>query len=207
MSVPPPHPRPLARRAARPVLAVGGALVLGGCLRVLAPGESPPAPEPIPEQPVVIERVEEAPEPETGAEALLREAEARLGKGDVEEAVKAFETYLAFDVRENGTHRALWGLALAHLLPDTPVENPERASRLLERLQEQHPLTVEALQARWIRSMLDDLSRARLVAQERERTIRQLNETLEQLRQIDLNRRPGGGPRPADTLPRPRPNG
>jgi hypothetical protein len=194
---------PLRGRSALPLGVV--LLLLPGCVGVGRglDGDAPQVPEPRPD-PIVVEEVEELPAPEVGATPLLYEAERRMGAGEIERAVEAYETYLAFGGSENGAERALWGLALAYLLPDSPVRNRERATSLLERLLERHPESVEATQARWVQQVLQDLSQTRAVAEERERTIRQLNETVEQLKQIDLNRRPVSG-RPPDTIPRPRP--
>ncbi|TVP50057.1 MAG: hypothetical protein EA350_01050 [Gemmatimonadales bacterium] len=124
---------------------------------------------------------------------LLDQGHALLVAGRFEEAVAAFETYLVFG--ENPAHRrtATWSLAMVYLLPTSPLHSQTRALALLRTLEDGHPRSLEAMQAGWIRTVIQEGTRNRSTIQEHERTIRELNELVEQLKQIDLNRRPPGG--------------
>jgi hypothetical protein len=129
-------------------------------------------------------------------EVLLDQGHALLVAGRYDEAVAAFETYLVFG--ENPDHRraATWSLALVYLLPTSPLQSQPRALALMATLEEAHAGSLEAMQAGWVRALLQESARNRSAIAGHERTIRELNELVEQLKQIDLNRRPPGGGRP-----------
>ncbi len=132
--------------------------------------------------------------PATGAtEVLLQQGQALLIAGRHAEAVPPLEAYLV--VGENPAHRlaANWSLALVFLLPDSPVRDTRRATPLLERIVDEHPASIEAVHARLLKGLLGDLAQSRNTVDEQRRTIGELNQMVEQLKQIDLNRRPGGG--------------
>jgi len=134
-----------------------------------------------------------SPESDPASEALLEQGQALLLAGRFEEAVSALETFLIFG--ENPEHRreAAWALALVHLLPNSPLRQPARALMLLAEIGEGYPGTLEALQATWLQAVLREGERDRTTLREQEQTIRELNELVEQLKRIDLNRRPPGG--------------
>lgn len=69
---------------------------------------------------------------------------------------------------------------------------------VLDRLADTHGETVGGAQARWVRSLLTELESIRSQVEAQERLLQQLTETVEQLKRIDLNRRPA---RPPDTIP------
>jgi hypothetical protein len=127
------------------------------------------------------------------AESLLDQGQALLIAGRHAEAVPPLEAYLV--VGEHEPHRlaANWSLALVFLLPDSPVRDERRAGPLLERIGQEHPASIEAVHARLLRGLLGDLSRSRATIEEQRRSITELNQLVEQLKQIDLSRRPGGG--------------
>ena len=133
---------------------------------------------------------------------LLLDGERLLAEGDAPGAVEAFQAYLAFGGSEDGSARALWGLALAYLAPDDETHDAERGLRVLGSLAEEHPSTLQGRQASWLHGLVIELDQSRAIAQEQEQIIEQLREMVEQLRRIDLDRRPGGA-RP-DSIRRPR---
>jgi hypothetical protein len=128
-----------------------------------------------------------------GAASLLEQGQALLIAGRHAEAVPPLEAYLV--VGEHEPHRlaANWSLALVFLLPDSPVRDERRAAPLLDRIVEEHPASIEAVHARLLRGLLGDLSRSRATVEEQRRSISELNQLVEQLKQIDLSRRSGGG--------------
>lgn len=156
-------------------------------LEGIGPGEAPDAP----------------PDAFAGASVLLVEGRALFVAGRHEEAAGAFEAYLLFGREAGHRAEAAWNLALLHLLPASPVRSPSRAMALLEGIVEQHPGSVEALQARWVQGLLDENTRQRTTLQEQARSLRELNELVEQLKRIDLNRRPPGGGGSSPPPPRP----
>ncbi|TVP55510.1 MAG: hypothetical protein EA351_10420 [Gemmatimonadales bacterium] len=158
------------------------------------PESVPPAPDPASAQS----------EPPAELRTLLLDGERLLAEGNLDEAIEAFQGYLAFGGSEEGSSRALWGLSLAFMVPDTETHDPERGLRALDTLVDDHPLTLQGQQAQWLRGLIVELGHARAVAREQEQLIEQLSEMVEQLRRIDLDRRPGGV-RP-DSLRRPPPS-
>lgn len=183
------------------------ALAAGGCS--LGGGAPPEEPTPPPAQ-------EEAAEPEPSADQgssdtdeaaeLLTRAEAHFEAGRFREAESLFVRYLESpDAGGDGrTDRALWGLAMVNLLPESPIRDRDRAMVALDRLAETHGETVRGAQARWVRSLLAELESIRSQVDAQERLLLQLTETVEQLKRIDLNRRPSRAP--PDSVPGPAPD-
>jgi hypothetical protein len=168
-------------------------LLLSGCgLRSSAAGESAASIDPATTSGAEESEASSSYE-EPATEMLLEQGHALLVAGRHEEAVAAFETYLVFGEHPDHRRAATWSLALVYLLPTSPLRSQPRALALLRTLEEGHPGSLEAMQAGWIRAMLQEGARNRSAIQEHERTIRELNELVEQLKQIDLNRRPPGG--------------
>jgi hypothetical protein len=194
-----------ARRTA--VLSLVMLLAGSGCAWIRGEPEPPPAPPPAsapapsPEEeaPVVV--------PRDRTEEILAEGTAYLAIGDHSASRARFQYVLDRWEEEDGNGvaipaelraRALWHLGLLHLLAEGQERDEEQALSLLTRLSEEYPATPEGVQARWLRTLLQDLEGARRRGAEQEQRIRELNETVEQLRRIDLNRRPA--PPRTDTL-------
>jgi hypothetical protein len=176
---------------------------LAGCS--LWASEEVADPAPVEESRPVEEPQPEEPEPESAPLTLLEQAELHFEEGRYEWAESLFVRYLeSHEARTDGQRdRALWGLAMVNLLPDSPMQDRERAMVALDRLAEAHGETVRGAQARWVRSLLAELEQIRAQVDEQERLLIQLTETVEQLRRIDLNRRPSTPSRPLpDTVPR-----
>lgn len=187
------------------VLLVGGPAGCGGLFGSDPEPVTPEAPEP------PRDTAESEPDPPQDSVArpvsLLERAEERFEAGDYREAESLFVRYLESGsvTRDGQTDRALWGLAMVNLLPESPIRDRDRAMVALDRLVLAHGGTVRGAQARWVRSLLQELEEIRTQVDQQEQLLRQLTETVEQLRRIDLNRRP---PRPPpDTVPAPSPGG
>ena len=182
-------------RPTRGLLLAGGvacALLLSGCGLRGSGGEAQAAASPgAAAGSTPPGSAEAAPPPR--AEVLLEQGEALLIAGRHAEAIPALEAYLV--VGEVPEHRlsASWALALAHLHPENPRRDPARARFFLGQIREEHPGTLQAVHATLLEGMVRDLSRTRATVEEQQRVIAELNQTVEQLKQIDLNRRPGGG--------------
>jgi len=187
-------------------------VMMAGCAR-LGLDSSPPKPESTPPAAPVEEpeeELEEEEEMESAPEALiLDEAWRHFDRGQLQQAGILFQDYLrhpASALTGGEVDTALWGLAMVFLLPESPIQDQERGTETLERLTEEFGTSVHGAQARWILGILAELEQVQTQVAQQEDLLRQLNETVEQLKRIDLNRRPAGssssGTRP-DSLPRP----
>lgn len=190
-----------------PVFILSAGLLAGGpaaCVGLFASDPEPVTPEaPEPPRATAESELDPAPGPAAQPTSLLERAEERFEAGDYREAESLFVRYLeSGSMNPDGqTDRALWGLAMVNLLPESPIRDRDRAMVALDRLVLAHGGTVRGAQARWVRSLLQELEEIRTHVDQQEQLLRQLTETVEQLRRIDLNRRP---PRPPpDTLPPP----
>lgn len=200
----PTHRRPCACRrrllsAAIPTMLF---VLMAGCS--LWASEAEPDPAPVEEPRPAVEPQPEESGPETTPLTLLEQAELHFEGGRFQEAESLFVRYLeSHQARTDGQRdRALWGLAMVNLLPESPMQDRARAMVALDRLAEAHGETVRGAQARWVRSLLAELEDIRTQVDEQERLLSQLTETVEQLRRIDLNRRPSTPSRPLpDTTP------
>jgi hypothetical protein len=183
-------------------------IALSGCQGGAAESVAPPPP-PAPA---------ELPPAETGGPAvpgvhpaeLLEAGETHLREGRYTEAERSLIRFLESDGTSDpvATERALWSLALVHLVPESPLQDREHALVALRQLEEAEDAAVTRLKVRWIRSILDEVDTLRRQAAEQQALLSQLIETVEQLKRIDLNRRPTGPPPPPpptrhDTLPAP----
>ena len=209
-------PSPSATRLVTLLLALF--FFVAGCAHLGIGSSEEPAPETEPTQPAVEAGPERigplGPEVEELDRSLLEEAEAHFRAGRYYQAEFLFQRYLTLadgievdngsifgpDNDVPATQEALWGLAMLHLLPDSPLEDRERGMVSLERLSEEYGDTVRGAQARWVLEILDELHMVQAQMDEQAELLRQLTETVEQLRRIDLLRRPTGG-RSSDTLP------
>jgi two-component system sensor histidine kinase GlrK len=90
------------------------------------------------------------------------------------------------------TGEAVWGMAILYLLPESPYFDPAWAGDLLGYLQRRFPKDALGIQATWVRGILSDLSDVRVMVAEQEEALRRLTETVDQLKNIDLNRSPSG---------------
>ena len=188
-------------------------MVLAGCARLGIGSTEAPAPETEPQASVADEIEEPEARDEAVDQTALDEALEHFRAGRYYQAEFLFSRYLehaedtgrALHIDEPAGARAraeaLWGLAMLHLLPESPVVDRERATGALEELRDAHGESIRGAQARWILGMLDELQTMRTQMNQQAELLRQLNETVEQLRRIDLNRRPTGGR--GDTVPSP----
>lgn len=129
------------------------------------------------------------------AEALLRQdALDFLDEGNLAGAAESWEAFLAFRGMQPGAEEALWWLAVLHILPDSPIHSPQVGEQRLAALAERFPGTMEGQQARLILLLMTELEETRRTAEDQAERLDELARTIEALRRIDLNRRPGGGP-------------
>ncbi len=171
---------------------------MGGCASL--PGLGRSAGEPLPDvPPPVPEEVAEHSSPAEGASgsARLRAGWIHFEEGRPGFARAAFEEVLAAEGGAGEVSEALWGIALLELAEGT-AEGTEQARVALVRLVAEGPEGPLRVQAGWVLRMLDEVADLRQGIRERDNRIRELNETLEMLRRIDLERRPSGAPPSGD---------
>ncbi|MBI3950111.1 MAG: tetratricopeptide repeat protein [Acidobacteria bacterium] len=125
----------------------------------------------------------------------LQQAEKFFEAGDYAKAVEAYEAYLRDDPAKKDQDRVLFRLALAYGLPDSPVHNPQQAIAVLRRLIDLFPHSLYTPPARMILDLYGDVEKLKTDVREREARIRVLSNELEQLKRIDLDRRPTRPPR------------
>lgn len=193
---PPRFPPPRVRLA---VTALSCIFFISACSLGRSSEPEPTVLPPSDEVPEWTEPEEEDSGADESSEMLTR-AETHFEAGRYRQAGSLFTRFLENGASPNHheTDRALWGLAMVHLLPESPVQDQERAMAVLDRLADTHGETVGGAQARWVRSLLTELESIRSQVEAQERLLQQLTETVEQLKRIDLNRRPA---RPPDTIP------
>ena len=125
-------------------------------------------------------------ETDDAAPAPASSFDERLLAGDYESALAIYAADTTLHADEDATYRA----ALAAAMSGHPAHDPDRATRLLNRVLESHPDTERRFE---IEVYLDVLARE----QAGSATIRRLDRELQQLKAIDL----GQAPEPAAGQP------
>jgi len=133
--------------------------------------------------------------------SMLSEADALLAEGNFERAAAAYERLSVLDLSGDPPAqrelqlRGLWGVALANLkaVPNRPA-NVTASKAALQGVIAGYEGSMEAVQASLFLNMLDEMDRMRVQGAQRDETIKRLNESLEQLKRIDLTKRPNGNP-------------
>jgi hypothetical protein len=136
------------------------------------------------------------PAPTPAWSVRLTRARALLATGSFTEAAAEFEAALRLGAEGEPRTEAHWGLALIHLSPASPLRDRGIALTHLDIVEHETEDGLVQAQAVWARATLEQVAQLNGQIQERDELLRQLNEALEMLRQIDLNRRPSGGAPP-----------
>jgi hypothetical protein len=116
-----------------------------------------------------------------------------LGERSFAEAEGEFEAALRLGAEGEAMAEAHWGLAVIYLSPSSTLRDDAKALTHLDIVEHEAPNGLVRAQAEWARQTIQATMGLRAEIQRREEMIRQLNETLESLRRIDLDRRPSGG--------------
>lgn len=124
-----------------------------------------------------------------------------------EESAGAHRALTRLRAERPSAEQRIWAMAMIHLLPESPFLDRERGQEQLALLEENFPEAIEGVQATVLRQLFRELDRTAADAEEGERlvqeltrTVAQVREAMEQLKRIDLNRRPIRGVR-GDTIP------
>jgi hypothetical protein len=126
-----------------------------------------------------------------------------LANGAYEAAYGDFQAAMAEEGTPDIAGEATWGMALLHLAPESPYFDPEWAGTLLDYLTQRYPDDGLGIQAAWVQGLLGDLSDVRTMVAEQEAALQRLTETVDQLKDIDLNRAPTPPSRPGTVTPTP----
>ncbi len=131
----------------------------------------------------------------------IRRAERLMEEGAYREAHERYRDILQRPVSPRERSAALLGVGFLHLLPESPLHDLESARNHLREAAQTAPRSPAALQAGWTFQILEELEEVQSRVAEQDAVLRELNQALERLRAIDLDRRPSAPPPPPpDTL-------
>jgi hypothetical protein len=172
-------------------LAAFGGVAWGGCrsgrqstdIAVVAPVVPP---TPIPEPPLPAPS---ATPPPPAFVSMLEIADQAFEVGDYATALEGYRTHLEGDVTGIGADRALYRVAVLHLVNGGPARDPSTGYALLRRLIREHPDSPYRMEAEVILGLT-----ARVDGLETE--IERLENQLEALKRIDLDLKPDRPPPP-----------
>lgn len=183
------------RVASRAMLALVLLCVVPSCALIGGGSGGTETPDP-PESVGVAPPEEPAPEPPPAWSVRLNRARALLADGSFTEAAGEFEAALRLGAEGAARTEAHWGLALVYLSPESSLRNRTTAATHLDIVEHEATDGLVQAQAAWARAMLGQIAQLEGQVRERDEMLRQLNEALEMLRRIDLDRRPSGGAAP-----------
>jgi outer membrane PBP1 activator LpoA protein len=136
------------------------------------------------------------------ARTTLSDANALLGQGEYERAAALFEQVSVMHLSGDPTSvhelqvQALLGIAISNMqVAPNRLANATASRTALQTVIATYDGTLEAATARLLLGMVDEMDRLRVQGARNAEDIRRLNEMVEQLRRIDLTRRPGGSNR------------
>jgi outer membrane PBP1 activator LpoA protein len=161
---------------------------------------TPPEPDSIRELTVAVDPTEALRAAEINrARTKLAEANALLNASEYEQAASQFEQVSVMHLSGDPTAvhelqvQALLGIAISNMLI-TPnrLANATASRTALQTVIATYDGTIEAATARLVLGMVDEMDRLRVQGARNQEDIRRLEDMVEQLRRIDLTRRPGG---------------
>lgn len=111
----------------------------------------------------------------------FKEGEERFESGNFDGAAAAYEKFLNGG---RGAHRdkAMFRLALTHYLPDTSLQDPQRARTLLRRMVEEFPASPYRSQAEFILDLENEIEGLRMEAAGNVARIEELMSDMERMR-------------------------
>ena len=154
--------------------------------------ESPPVtvpPPPKPSVPSPTPSPTRAPSPT----AYLGDAEQDFSAGRYLEAAESYQKYLDLAPLDSNRDRALFRLAMSYALSSTSTLAFQLAQTHFENLIARFPSSPYSAEAKFVLGLMQDLVKLRADAKDKEERIRRLTTELDQLKKIDMERRP---PRP-----------
>jgi outer membrane protein assembly factor BamD (BamD/ComL family) len=119
----------------------------------------------------------------------LRKAAGLVRDGMLKEAAAIYTEYLASPEASLRKDEAAFRLALIELTPDSGVQDARAALGLLQRIGRDWPQSPYAAQARYLLSVHRELTRLRSQVQAQQAELKQLDDELKALKDIDLKKR------------------
>lgn len=182
-------------------------LLACGCQKkIIAPAPPPPPDQTAPDDPVpqavtpsIAPLPEEPPaEPPPPSETVtisddLRQGEASFNAGDYKTASLLFLKFLAENPKSKDREQALFHLGLSRAIATDSSRDPLQAEAALRRLITEFPESGYRKQAEYMLALQAQIDKLKADVKERDEKIKLLNEELQKLKEIDLQRRPRPG--------------
>jgi hypothetical protein len=145
--------------------------------------EPPPIPPPPPEPPARLPAAV-APRPSLG------DADKAFTAGNYASAARSYRRYLDAKEAQRDRDRALYQLGVSQALMGSSPRGRTMAESTLESLVSQYPKSPYAASGRLVLDLLRENRRLRGDGTTKDETIKRLQEDLERLKKIDMDRRP-----------------
>lgn len=126
------------------------------------------------------------------APSYLEIGDQYFESADYAKAAQAYEVYREKHPDDPHQDVALFRLALSYALPEGPHRDLSRAMKLLSIFVQQFPQSNLRPQAELLLGFQKDIDRLHTDISKRDERIRNLSLELEQLKKIDIERRPAG---------------
>jgi TolA-binding protein len=152
-----------------------------------APAPPPPA-EIAPSPPVLPEPA--PPSKITNAKTNLDLGEVNFQAGRYVQAIRSLESYLKSSPKSDSRDKALFFLGLSYAMPAGSIRDLPKAEVTLKRLIAEFPRSQYKNQAEFILGLLTKIDTLQSDAKERDEKIKRLSEELQNLKDIDMQRRP-----------------
>jgi signal transduction histidine kinase len=190
-----PAAAPVGRVATKATLALLAVFALPSCTLIGGGSSGTSAPAP-PEDVVEAPPEVSGPEPSPAWSVRMDRARALLAEGSFADAASELEAALRLGADGDALAEAHWGLALVYLSPASLLQDRARGLTHLDIVEHEASDGLVQAQAAWARETLEQVALLEGQIQERDELLRQLNDALDMLRRIDLDRRPSGGGAP-----------
>ena len=187
------------------MLLLGTLAFLCGCHKKAAVRPALPAPPPspaksVPEFPPItvppppsLPSPAPPPAPAPSPTAYFSDGEREFTAGKYLEAAQSYQKYLDLASLDSNRDRAMFRLAISYALSSTSSLAFQLAQTHFENLIERFPTSPYAAEAKFVVGLMRELLKFRADSKEKDDRIRRLAAELDQLKKIDMERRP---PRP-----------
>jgi TolA-binding protein len=143
-------------------------------------------PKELPEESVSLPEIDTVPEE-------LQEGEKYFRAGNYKKASLAFEKFLAKYTKSKYREQALFYMGMSRATATDSSRDPLQAEAALRRLIVEFPQSQYRKQAEYMLSLQTQIEKLRADVKERDEKIKLLNEELQKLKAIDMQRRPRPG--------------
>ena len=187
------------------LLLAGSLLLLCGCHKKAAVRPTLPAPPPSPAKsapefppitvppPPSLPAQTPPPAPAPSPAAYFSDAERDFSAGKYLEAAESYQRYLDLASPDSNRDRALFRLAMSYALSSTSSLAFQLAQTHFENLIARFPASSYSAEAKFVVGLMQELLKLRADTKDKYERIKRLMTELDQLKKIDMERRP---PRP-----------